>query len=234
MSGHSKWATTKRHKAAIDAKRANAFTKLARIITVAAKTGKNLDLAVETARKANMPKDNIQRAIDKGTGKIQSEEIIETTYEAYAPGGVGIIIKVLTDNKNRAVSEIKGTLNKYNGTLANAGAVSYLFENKGVILINLSENTQSQEDLEMYIIESGAQDYEKEEGVIYVYTSPTELMKIKENLEKSGIKIEKADIEMSPKTYVDVSEDKKSSILNLLEILDSLDDVSEVYTNANL
>lgn len=234
MSGHSKWATTKRHKAVVDAKRSNLFTKLARAITVAAKSGKNLDLAISAAKKASMPKENIQRAIDKGTGKIADEEIISTSYEAYGPEGVGIIIEVITDNKNRAISEIKASLNKYGGKLASSGAVSYLFEKNGVIELKETNQTLSGEDLEMVIIESGAKDYEIDEGIIYVYTDPKELTKVKQNLEFKSLKVDEAKLEMSPGNYVKISEDKKEKIIKLLEMLEDLEDVNQIFTNADL
>lgn len=234
MSGHSKWATTKRHKAVVDAKRSNLFTKLARAITIAAKTGKNLDLAISQARSYSMPKENIQRAIDKGTGKIEGVQIEELTYEAYGPEGVAIIIKVLTDNKNRTISELRSILTKNGGKIAEQGAVGFIFENKGIININLSNQALSKEDLEMIVIDSGAQDYEEDNGYFYVYTKPNELEKVKKALEFKTIKIASAKLEMISKNYIKISDDKKENIAKLLESLEELDDVSEVYTNAEL
>lgn len=234
MSGHSKWATIKRKKGVTDAKRANQFTKLARAISVAAKTGKNLDLAVESAKGANMPKENIERAIKKGTGEMAGEEIIQTCYEAYGPEAVGIIINILTDNKNRALSEIKAVLNKFGGKLASSGAVSYLFEEKGEIVINKTNQTVADDDLEMIIIESGASDYEIEGDIIYIYTDPKNLNQVENNLKFKSLKADSAQIIMCPKNYVDVLENKKESIVKLLTHLEELDDVSEVYTNAEL
>lgn len=234
MSGHSKWATTKRHKAVIDAKRSNLFTKLARAITVAAKEGKNLDLAIEQAKKASMPKENIQRAIDKGTGKIAGSEIVSLQYEAYGPFGVGIIINVITDNKNRAISEIKSVLNKYEGKLASGGAVSYLFEKQGIIEIFVSKQAVFGEDLDMIIIDSGAKDYEKKDDTIYIYTDPKELSQVKKNLEFKSLQIESTKLELSPKNYVTLDNEKKEKIIKLLTALEDLDDVTEIYTNADL
>lgn len=233
MSGHSKWATTKRHKAAVDAKRSNLFTKLAKNITVAARSGHNLDLAVETAKKASMPKDNIQRAIDRGLGKIDGAEITETTYEAYGPAGVGIIIKVLTDNKNRAISELKAVLNKNNGKLATSGAVSYLFENKGEIVLEQKQDNLN-EEVELAIIESGASDYELDDNTFYIYTDPSDLNSVKASLEKQGLKIDSAKISLNPTNYIDLDESQKQSVIKLLEKIEDLDDVDSVYTNANL
>jgi len=234
MSGHSKWATTKRHKAVVDAKRSGVFTKLARAITVAAKEGKNLDIAIEQARAANMPKDNIDRAIKRGQGGTNEAEIVGMRYEVYGPGGTGIIVDVLTDNKNRALSEIKATLNKYNGKLATGGAVSYLFEEQGVIELDNSGQTLQGEDLEMVIIDSGAQDYSISDGTVYVYTNPKELTKVKQALEFKSLKVKSANLAMNPKNYIDCDENKKQSIIKLLETLEDLDDVANVYTNANL
>ncbi len=234
MSGHSKWATTKRHKAVIDAKRSSIFTKLARNITLAAKTGKNLDIAIEAAKKASMPKDNIQRAIDRGTGKIAGDAIETINYEVYGPNAIGVIVKAVTDNKNRALSEIKAVLNRNNGRLANSGAVSYLFEEQGVIEFPKNNQTLSGEELEMVIIEAGAKDYTIEDDIVYVYTDPKQLSKIKEALEFKSLKIDNAKIEYSPKNYVDVPEESKDTVIGLLQALEDLDDIDEVYTNANL
>ena len=234
MSGHSKWATTKRHKAVIDAKRSSLFTKLARNITVAAKTGKNLDLAIELAKKASMPKDNIQRAIDKGTGKIASDEIVNFNYEAYGPGGIGVIINILTDKKSRALSEIKAALNKHNGRIATSGAVSYLFEEQGVITLNKSGQTLPADEIEMLIIDSGAKDYEIEDNTVYVYTNPKELAQIKQKIEFKALHINDAKLEYSPKNYVNIDEAKKEQVIALLSALEDLDDVNEIFTNADL
>lgn len=234
MSGHNKWSKIKRKKGVADVKRSNLFSKLARVITVAAKSGKNLDLAVDAAKKANMPKDNIQRAIDKGTGKLEGEDIISEHYEAYGPEGVGIIIDILTDNKNRALAEIKSTLAKFGGSLAKQGSVSYLFDEQGIIELAKSDQTLSGEDLEMVIIESGAKDYESEDEVFYVYTSSKELENVKKALEFKSLKIDNAKLEMSPKNYVNIPDDKKLQIIKLLETLEDLEDVQSISTNANL
>ncbi len=234
MSGHSKWKQIKNKKGASDAKRANIFTKFSRAITVAAKTGRGLDLAIEQARAFNMPKENIQRAIDKGTGKLEGAQIEEIVYEAYGNGGVAVIIKVLTDNKNRTVSELRSILSEYNGKMAESGSVNFLFDQKGVIEINTIGQTLSKEDLEMVIIDSGADDYEESDGQIYIYTKPSELEKVKKALEFKTIKIVSAKLEMIPKNYVEISDSNKESIIKLLEALEENDDVGEVFTNASL
>lgn len=234
MSGHSKWSTIKRKKGAEDAKRANTFTKLANVIIVAARVGRGLDLAVERARAANMPKDKIEHAILRGQGKIAGSEVMEVIYEAYGPGGIAVLIKVLTDNKNRILSNIRALFNKIGARLAESGSVSYLFEQKGVVEINLQNQAFSHEDLEMIIIDSGAEDYEEDNERIYVYTSPKKLEEVKKNIEFKAIKIDSAKLEMIPKTYIEVADNKKETIVNFLTELEELDDVDEVYTNADL
>ena len=234
MSGHSKWSTIKRQKGVQDAKRSGVFTKLAKAITVASRTGHGLDIAIEQAKKANMPHDNIDRAIARGKGELDGAQIEEEIYEAYGPSGVAIMIKTLSDNKNRTVSEIRAVLNKYNGSLASTGAVSYLFEQKGIITIIANKIPLPKEDAEMIIIDSGADDFIEDDNYIYVYTVPKKLEEVKQNLEFKAIPIESAKIEQNPKTYANISEDKKEGVIKLLETLEDLDDVSEVYTNADL
>lgn len=234
MSGHSKWANIKHRKGAQDAKRSNIFTKLTKAITIAAKNNTNLDIAVAAAREANMPKDKIQRAIDKGMGKLGDIEIVTAIYEFYGPGGVGIIVNVLTDNKNRSLSELKNICTKNNARLANAGAVSYLFDERGMINLKISKQKIGNDDIQMQIIDSGATDYQIIDDDIYVYTEPKELSSIKTKLEKSGLILDSSKIEMCPKNYIDVSEDHKKTIINLLEQIENHDDVSELFTNANL
>jgi YebC/PmpR family DNA-binding regulatory protein len=234
MSGHSKWSQIKRQKGVTDAQRSNAFTKLANAISVAARTGKGMDIAIETAKKANMPRERMDRAIQRGKGELGGEMVEEVIYEAYGPGGIAILIKALTDNNNRTVSEIRAVLNKLGGNMANSGAVSYLFEQKGVIDILTEKMPLSKEDAEMIVIDSGADDFSEEDGHIYVYTNPKKLDEVKRNLEFKAIPIESANLEMSPKSYVEIADDKKDSLIKLMSSLEDLDDVNEVFTNANL
>ena len=234
MSGHSKWSQIKRQKGVTDAKRSNAFTKLANAVTIAAKLGKGLDIAISQAKSANMPKERIDRAIARGKGELGGAELAEATYEAYGPGGTAILIKALTDNKNRTVSEIRAVLNKLGGTLASSGAVSYLFDQNGVIEISAAKIPMSKEDAEMIIIESGASDFEEDASIIYVYTEPKKVEEIKKNLEFKALPIESAKLEMIPKTYINLSDDKKETVLKIMEALEDLDDVNEVFTNADL
>jgi len=234
MSGHSKWSQIKRQKGATDAKRANVFTKLAKSIIVAAKLGKGLDLAVEKAKSANMPKEKIENAIARGQGKIEGDLVEEITYEAYGPDGVAVMIKTLTDNKNRTISSLRTILNKYHGNMATSGAVSYLFQQKGIIEILFTSQALSKEIIEEVIIESGAEDYEESEDRFMVYTKPKELETVKKALEFRAIKVESAKLEMIPKTHANVDEAKKESIIKLLTALEEDDDIEEVFTNASL
>jgi len=243
MSGHSKWATTKRKKAAIDAKRSKIFTKVAKLITIVARDGKSGDpntnpslrLAVDNARAVSMPKENIDKAIKRGLGGLEGgAQLEEITYEAYGPNGVALMIECLTDNKNRALGEIKAILNKAGGSVASTGSVSYQFKKMGQIIIDESANTLKNDDLEMAIIESGAEDFSNEDKVYVVTTAFQNLNQVKKTMEDAGIIVESAEAAQIPGSYVDLQEEKKMAIENLIESLDDLDDVNNVYSNANL
>ncbi|PIS07685.1 YebC/PmpR family DNA-binding transcriptional regulator [Candidatus Berkelbacteria bacterium CG10_big_fil_rev_8_21_14_0_10_43_13] len=243
MSGHSKWATTKHKKALIDAKRSKIFTKAAKLITIAARDGKSGDpvmnpglrLAIDNAKAVSMPRENIDRAIKRGLGGLDGGAQLENiTYEAYAPGGVAILIECLTDNKNRALSEVKTVLTKNGGSFASAGSVSYLFRKVGQIIVDEAENSVTDEELELIIFDSGALDFEKDETLFIVTCEMTQLNQVKTKLESDGVKINSAEIIESPTVMVDIPDDKKEKIGNLLELLDDLDDVNNVYSNANL
>lgn len=243
MSGHSKWATTKHKKAIIDAKRAKIFTKVAKLVTIAARDGKSGDptmnpslrLAIDNAKAVSMPKENIDRAIKRGLGGLEGgAQLEEITYEAYAPGGIALMIECLTDNKNRALGEIKAILNKAGGSVASTGSVSYLFKKIGQIIIDESKNQQQGEALEMVIINSGADDFDKEDGLYVVTCAFTELNSVKKNLEIENIVVDSAEAVQVPSTYLDVPEDKRETVERILENLDDLDDVNNVYSNASL
>jgi YebC/PmpR family DNA-binding regulatory protein len=242
MSGHSKWATTHRKKELIDAKRGKIFTKLAKLVTIAARDGKSGDpamnpslrMAIETARAASMPKDNIDRAIKRGLGEGGGSQIEEVIYEAYAPFGIAMLIECLTDNKNRTLGEIKALLNKAGGTLATAGSVSYLFKKIGQIIIDESKSSIKGEELELAIIESGAENFEKEENLYVIETTFQSLHPVKKALEDAGIAIDSAEFTQIAETLVDLLDDKKQSILNLVDKIEDLDDVSNVFTNLDL
>lgn len=237
MSGHSKWAQIKRQKGVTDAKRGQTFTRLGNAITIAARQGGGdsgsnftLRLAIERAHTANMPKENIERAIKRGTGELGGVAIEETIYEAYGPGGVGLIINVQTDNKNRALSNIKAALNKHNGKLANAGAVAYNFIPIGNIIIErLPESSERQIE---NIINSSASDYGEEDEAIIVETEPTTLEKVKHSLEESGEKIAEASITKKAINKVQIDDETRAKLDRLIETLEELDDVAEVTCNA--
>lgn len=234
MSGHSKWSQIKRQKGAADVKRGVIFSKLTNAIILAARTGGDpgsnfgLKMAIEKARSANMPKENIDRAIKRGTGEIAGAKIEEVLYEAIGPMGIGIIIEAATDNRNRTNSEIKSILTRAGGKLASSGAITYQFDRMGKLIIDLSD--QDQEEIELKAIDAGAQDIEEIEGALAVYTEPRELELIKKTLEKEGVTIKEASLTWEPKNLVEVSRDSEKIIL-LMENLENLDDVTAVYSN---
>lgn len=239
MSGHSKWHSIRHKKAIIDSKRAGTFTRLAKDITVAAREGGDpemnfrLRLAIDRAKAANMPKDNIERAIGRGTGEnkdgVQIEEVI---YEAYGPGQIAMLIKVLTDNKNRTISEIRNLLKKNNGKMAEGGGVAWQFEQRGFLRAKIDKDGgMTADEVELAIIESGAKDYQTEENDYLIYTLPADLKAVKENLEKQGLKVEEADLVFLAKNKIEVSDSERESYENLYEILDEHDDVAAIFDN---
>lgn len=242
MSGHSKWATTKHKKAAIDAKKGKAFTQVANMIAIAAKQGGgdpkmnfSLRLAIEKAKAVNMPAANVERAIKRGTGEGGGAKIEEFIYEGYGPSGIAVLVETASDNKNRTVGEIRAAFTKYGGSLATAGSVAYLFEQKGQITISFAESKKNKEDIEMAVIESGADDFEEQEESVVVYTKPHDLAAVKESLEKNGIKIEDAGLVFIAKNEILVKdEEKASSILKLMDALEFLDDVVAVHANFDI
>lgn len=242
MSGHSKWATTKHKKAIIDAKRGKVFTKMAKLVTIAARDGKSGDptmnpslrMAIENAKAASMPKDNIERAVQRGIGGGNAAQIEEITYEVYAPGGVALLIECLTDNKNRTLGEIKAILNKSGGSLATAGSVGYLFKKIGQVIVDESKNELKGENLEMAIIESGADDFDKEDDVYVVSCEFSSLHQVRTAMVDASIVVDSAEPAQEALTLIELPEDKKNSVLNLIEKIDELDDVSNVFTNLSI
>ena len=232
MSGHSKWATTKRQKAIVDAKRGAAFTKIANQIAIAARSGGDptmnptLAMVLEKARKANMPKANIERAIARATDK-SAAAMIEETYEAYGPAGIGIIIEVATDNKNRAMPEVRNALSKNGGRMADPGSVMFQFARKGVI-----EIAEKGEDALMIALDCGAEDANEGEEGIEVITEATDLMKVRQALIDAGLSVDNAELRYIANTSVPVSEDDAEKVDKLLNAIDDLDDVTNVFTNA--
>ncbi len=236
MSGHNKWANIKHRKMAQDAKRSKIFTKIIRELIVAAREGggdpdKNprLRAAIERAKAANMPKENIERAIKKGTGELEGEQYYEVAYEAYAPGGVALLIKAVTDNKNRTAQEVRHALSKYGGSMAESGSVSWIFERKGIINIP-RDRVADIEELAMLAIDAGAEDIKDDEDPIEIVTAPENLSDVKAALEEAGYEVE-ANISYIPKNTVRVTGADAEKLLKLLNVLEDLDDVQEVISN---
>jgi YebC/PmpR family DNA-binding regulatory protein len=239
VAGHSKWAQIKRKKAANDAKRGQHFTKLIREITVAARAGggdpstnARLRLAIDTAKAANMPAENIERAIRKGTGELEGVEYQEVVYEGYGPGGVALYVETLTDNPNRTVSEIRYVLSRNGGTLGTSGSVAWQFERKGQLYVNAR---RYDEDTTMLAaLEAGAEDMRREDDVFVISTDLASFAAVQEALRRSGIVVEQAELAMIAKNTVDVSGMEAQKLLKLLDALDDLDDVQKVHSNADI
>ncbi len=232
MSGHSKWATTKRQKAVVDAKRGALFTKIANQIAIAARSGTDpnmnpsLAMVLEKARQANMPKVNIERAIARVADK-SAAALIEETYEGYGPGGVGIIIEVATDNKNRTMPEVRNTLSKNGGRMADPGSVMFQFARKGWIEIN-----EKGEDAMMLALDAGAEDVDESDEGSIILTAPSDLMKVRQALLDNGLTVTTAELRYVPTSGVAVEGDDAEKLERLLDALDDLDDVTAVHTNA--
>lgn len=240
MSGHSKWSTIKRKKGANDAKRGKIFTKLIKEITVAAKMGggepdgnPRLRSAITAAKAENMPKDNIARAIKKGTGDLDGAVYEEILYEGYGPGGVAVLVETMTDNKNRTVADIRHYFAKSNGNLGESGCVAWMFDKRGVIVVD-AEAVDEEELMDM-AIEAGAEDVVEDETTFQILTTPEDFSEVVESLEKSGVKTVEASISMVPKNTVEVTEEKPArSLIKLLDNLEDHDDVQKVHANFDI
>ncbi len=239
MSGHSKWSQIKRQKGANDAKRGAVFTKLGREITIAARAGGGdpdanyrLRLAIENARAANMPADNIKRAIDKAIGGGAAEQYEEITYEGYGPGGVAILVEAATDNKNRTAADVRAMFTKAGGQLAGAGAVAWQFEPLGIVAIAVAGNDP--DEVALAAIDAGADDVDTESDPIEVVTDPTRLEQLRKSLEGAGMPIESAEVTMHAKAPIEVDEHVARQNLRLMELLEDLDDVQRVTANFDL
>ncbi len=239
MSGHSKWSTIKRKKGAADAKRGQLFTKLAREITVAARTGLpdpdanvRLRLAVQKARGENMPKDNIDRAIQRAVGSDSGDQFDELYYEGYGPGGVAVMVLAMTDNRNRTVSEIRAAFTRAGGTLGETGSVNWMFDNVGVIALNAGET--GPDELALVAIDAGATDVSDDDGMVEVYTDPRDLHKVQDQLATAGHAIESAELIMKPTTMMTPDQTEAVKAIRLLEKLEELDDVQTVYSNLDI
>jgi YebC/PmpR family DNA-binding regulatory protein len=239
MSGHSKWSTIKRKKAAVDAKRSQVWTKLIKEIQGAAKMGggdpdgnPRLRLATDRARAANVPKDNIQRAIDKGTGG-GGESWEDVTYEGYAPAGVAIVVECTTDNRNRTVGEVRHIFDKHGGNMGNSGSVAWMFKKRG--LINVLKASAAEDRLMELALENGAEDIRDDDEVWTVDTDPSSFMAVKDAIENAGVAIEHAEVDNIPDTRIEVTDDDTaSSVLGLVGALEELDDVQNVYANFDI
>ncbi|OFW54930.1 MAG: transcriptional regulator [Actinobacteria bacterium RBG_13_35_12] len=241
MSGHSKWHSIKHKKAKEDAKRGNIFGKLSRNIIVAVKDGgggdprDNIALAnaIAKAKEYNMPQNNIERAIKRGTGEIEGENYESILYEGYGPGGIAIIVEVMTENKNRTASDIRNILSRYNGTLGESGSVSWQFERKGIIAVERSE-VKDEEEFMLSMIDSGAEDIDEDGDVYEIKTPPVEFMKVKEVLEKNKIKINSSELGLVPKSTIKLSKEDSAKALKLINALDEHDDVQNVNSNLEI
>jgi YebC/PmpR family DNA-binding regulatory protein len=236
MSGHSHFKTVMHKKGAEDAKRSKVFSKLSRLISIAARQGTNPEMnpklkqALEEAKKFHLPKDNIERAIKRGTGELEKgEKLEEVIFEAYGPGNIAIIIEGITDNKNRTLGEVKQILSQNKGKLAGEGSVKWLFERKGCITVNNEQRTMDKEDLELTTIEAGAEDIYWHNDFLDVYTKPENLEKVKKILEEKGIKIESSSLDWVAKDRIEVKE--KEDCQKLFEALDENEAVQDIYSN---
>jgi len=238
MSGHNKWSKIKRQKGVEDAKKGQIYTKLTREIIMAARQGGGdpetnfkLRLAIQKAREASMPKDNIERAIERGTGGAEGANMEELMLEGYGPSGTAILVQTLSDNRNRTVQEVRNVFSRQGGTMGSAGCVAWLFESKG--LISIDSAGKDEDEVTLRAIDAGAEDVKVLDGTIEIYTKPNELELVRQELEKSDLPTSSADLAMIPKTMVEVEDKVAIQTLKLLDKLEELDDVQKVYSNVD-
>ncbi len=236
MSGHSKWSTIKRKKAAIDAKRGKIFTTLIKEITIAARAGggdsgsnPRLRHAISNARDANMPQDNIKKAIMKGTGELPGTTYDEYTYEGFGPGGVALFMEVLTDNKNRTVADIRHLISKYGGNLGENGSVAWMFDKKGQII--LKRDDQDENTLFEDAIDAGAEDFEAVHDAFIITTDPADIMSVRSVIENKGYFVESSKVEMLPKNFQRINDKNSEKAISLLNEIEDHDDIKSIYTN---
>ncbi|MHB8928539.1 MAG: YebC/PmpR family DNA-binding transcriptional regulator [Bacillota bacterium] len=241
MSGHSKWATTKRQKAKVDAQRGKVFSKVARELMVAAREGGpnpdtnfRLKIVIDKAKAANMPAENIKRAIERATGSGESERYEEVVYEGYGPAGVAVLLEVMTDNRNRTAAEIRHIFDRNGGSLGASGCVAWMFKKRGQILVNVEDVKVSEDDLMMLGLDAGAEDFQREEDQYVILTAPEDLEKVRGNLIKQGVKVSDAELTMIPTTTTEVAGGKAEQAMRLLELLEEHDDVQEVHANLDV
>lgn len=240
MSGHSKWSQIKRQKGAKDVKRSGIFSKLSKAISIAARSGPNpkdnfkLRLAIEKAREANMPNDNIERAIKKGSGEDTTTQIEEITYEGYGPGGMALIIQAITDNKNRTVADVRHLLQSHGGSIGNAGSVAWQFASKGVVRVAAEHLTGvDRDELELQLIDIGAEDIRDETEGLTIFSDAPHLETIKTFLEGKQLAVASSAVELVPTTAIELNEADHARAMKLIEALEEHDDISGVYSNAN-
>ena len=238
MSGHSKWATTKRKKAVIDSKRGKVFTKLIKEITISAREGggdpignPRLRLAIDNAKAANMPADNIERAVKKATGELEGQSYSELTYEGYAPAGIAILVDVATDNKNRTVAEVRHIFSKHGGTMGESGSVAWMFNKKGVITLPIQGKTE--DEIMEIIIDAGADDMQTDEEFFEVQTSLENFEKVRKALLDKKITVENASLQWVAKNTIIIKGEDAEKVIRLIETLEDNDDVQNVFTNAD-
>jgi len=238
MSGHSKWSSIKRQKGVTDAKRGQLFTKLTREIIIAVREGGNspegnfrLRLAIQKARDNNMPLDNIERAIKRGSGELEGATLVELTFEGYGPGGAAILVQALTDNRNRTLSDVRNIFSRGGGSLGESGCVAWLFESRG--LITVKADSIDAEELALQAIDAGAEDVKVADGYVEIYTNPEELASVRGALEQMGIALASTELAMLAKTIVELDEKAAAQMLRLLDKLEELDEVQHVATNAD-
>lgn len=239
MAGHSKWAQIKHKKAVVDAKRGKIFTKIAKEITVAVRMGgkdpemnPRLRTVIAKAKAVNMPNDNIERAIKKGTGELADFQYEEIVYEGYGPAGVAVLVEAMTDNKNRTVGEIRHLFSKYNGNLGETGCVSWVFEQKGYFVFDGSVITE--DELMEIAIEAGAEDVRNDDGSLEVITDPTDFENVKEAFDKKGLKYSVAEVTKIPKNYIEIRNKDAENMMKLFDALEDHDDVQNVYANFDI
>ncbi|MCJ2147452.1 MULTISPECIES: YebC/PmpR family DNA-binding transcriptional regulator [Bacillus] len=240
MAGHSKWKNIQRRKNAQDAKRGKIFMKLAKEIYVAAKEGgpdpesnASLRLVIDKAKNANMPNDNIDRAVKKASGSQDGKSYEEITYEGYGPSGVAVMVQCLTDNKNRTATNVRTAFSKNGGSLGETGCVSYMFDRKGYIAIEREDLEIDEEEFMLEVIDAGAEELETSEELFEIYTEPEQFEEVKKNLEERGYQMATAEMTMVPQTYAEVDEALQEKVEKLIDVLEDDDDVQEVYTNVH-
>lgn len=238
MSGHSKWSTIKRKKAAADQKRGKIFTKLIKEITVAARQGggdidgnPRLRLAVDNAKSANMPMDNIERAIKKATGEVEGANYLELTYEGYGPGGIAVLVESVTDNKNRTVAEVRHAFSKHGGSLGENGSVAWMFDRKGVITLPAQGKTE--DELMELVLDAGAEDIQAEEEFFEITSAVEDFENVRKSIADAGLEVENASLQWIAKNTVEIGGETSEKLMKMIDMIEDNDDVQNVYSNAD-